>query len=84
MDPSDRDGRIAPKQSVAAWPILSVQGGLPKGSGPEDSLRGGEGHGAFEESCSSTACAAVMRAAIGKFLFASITMPIFFSGTKAT
>ncbi len=35
-------------------------------------------------SCARIACAAVMRAGMGKFLFASITMPILRAGTKAT
>jgi hypothetical protein len=41
-------------------------------------------YGTSAASTSSTAWAAVMRAGVGKFLFASITTPIFSSGTKAT
>src|ERR1700676_1233553 len=40
--------------------------------------------GPSEASRASTACAAAMRAGIGKFLFARITTPILYSGTKAT
>lgn len=53
-------------------------------SAREDRRRGLGRYRAPGESCSSTACAAAMRAGVGKFLFASITMPIFLSGTKAT